>query len=207
MGPIRLLGPITTLDLKLPTVLAFFDVDFEAYCKMGIFILSSTASEDLFCVAPRARPQFSSGFIVFILVEKRSLIVVGTEWMIDAAGCPAEALRDLKILRAVFQRVIAELNLQLIGEPAWQKFPPPGGVTGMALLTESHLTCHTYPEFGVATFNLYCCRARPAWPWQDRLSELLGADEVQVRVLQRQAFSSSDSSLEFPPYARVGRNT
>ena len=131
-------------------------------------------------------------------------MIVGTEWVVDAAGCRAEALCDLEKLRAVFQRVIAELNLQLVGEPAWRQFPPPGGVTGLALLTESHLTCHTYPEFGVATFNLYCCRTRPAWPWRERLSELLGAHEVHVRVLQRQAPSFSDESFELPARARAG---
>lgn len=112
-------------------------------------------------------------------------MIVGTEWIIDATGCDANALADLENLRTLFRRVIAELDLQVVGEVVWQKFSPPGGVTGLALLTESHLTCHTYPEFGVATFNLYCCRARPPWPWQDRLSEMLGAQEVRVRVLRR----------------------
>jgi S-adenosylmethionine decarboxylase len=53
------------------------------------------------------------------------------------------------------------------------------------MLTESHLACHTYPEFGVATFNLYCCRERPAWPWDERLREMLGAHDVCVRSLSR----------------------
>jgi S-adenosylmethionine decarboxylase len=127
-------------------------------------------------------------------------MIVGTEWIIDATGCSAEALRDLENLRAVFRRVIVELNLQVVGEAAWQKFPPPGGVTGLALLTESHLTCHTYPEFGVATFNLYCCRKRPAWPWEERLSEMLGAQEVRVRVLQRQSADVTPSEA----HAQVG---
>ena len=64
---------------------------------------------------------------------------------------------------------------------------PPGGVTGLALLSESHLACHTYPEFGVATFNLYCCRARPRWNWEAVLAEMLGATSVTVRVLERRA--------------------
>ena len=51
--------------------------------------------------------------------------------------------------------------------------------------SESHLACHTYPEFGVATFNLYCCRARPEWPWRGRLREALGATQVTVRALPR----------------------
>jgi S-adenosylmethionine decarboxylase len=124
-------------------------------------------------------------------------MIVGTEWMIDAAGCRAAALSDLESLRAFFDRIIAELNLQVLGEPTWQKFPPPGGITGMLLLTESHLTCHTYPEFGVATFNLYCCRQRPAWPWEERLAEMLGAQEVRVHVQQRQVFLA-ENSREIP---------
>lgn len=162
---------------------------------MRTFILSSTPTEELSSlVTSDAGHQVSADSRISNLVENRSLIV-GTEWMVDAAGCRAEALREIGNLRAVFLRVIAELNLQVVGDPVWQKFPPPGGVTGIALLTESHLTCHTYPEFGIATFNLYCCRPRPAWPWQERLAEMLGANEVRVRVLQRQVPLAFDAAL------------
>lgn len=112
-------------------------------------------------------------------------MIVGTEWLIDASGCSPEALRDAETLRRVFSSIIAELDLQVVGEQIWHQFPPPGGVTGLALLTESHLACHTYPEFRTATFNLYCCRERPAWPWAERLKEMLGARSVNVRVCHR----------------------
>jgi S-adenosylmethionine decarboxylase len=112
-------------------------------------------------------------------------MIVGKEWIIDASGCRADYLRDVNRLRAVFSRVIDELGLQVVGEQLWRQFPTPGGVTGLALLTESHLTCHTYPEFSSATFNLYCCRVRPEWPWCDRLQEMLGARDVNIRVVER----------------------
>lgn len=70
-------------------------------------------------------------------------------------------------------------------EPHWHTFPGAGGVTGLYLLTESHLACHTYPELGVATFNLYTCRSRPEWPWRERLATELGARCVTVRVAER----------------------
>ena len=72
-----------------------------------------------------------------------------------------------------------------MGEPQWHTFPGEGGVTGLVMLTESHLACHTYPEFGVATFNLYCCRERPAWAWDERLRDMIGARDVQVRSVNR----------------------
>jgi S-adenosylmethionine decarboxylase len=115
------------------------------------------------------------------------MLSVGTEWLIEASGCDAERLRDAGALREVFARAVEELGLLVVGEQLWHKFPGEGGVTGLAMLTESHLACHTYPEFGVATFNLYCCRERPAWAWEERLREMLGARSVSVRYMSRAA--------------------
>ena len=112
-------------------------------------------------------------------------MTLGTEWLIDASGCDTAALADLDRLRAVFNRVIRDLDLNVLGEIAWHQFDHPGGVSGLALLSESHLSCHTYPEFGAATFNLYCCRERTSWSWETTLKEMLGATEVKVRVFER----------------------
>ncbi|QYO62165.1 S-adenosylmethionine decarboxylase [Leptolyngbya sp. 7M] len=65
------------------------------------------------------------------------------------------------------------------------KFPGEGGVTGIAALTESHLACHTYPEHNIATFNLYCCRTRPEWDWEGKLSLMLDARSVMVTRIER----------------------
>ena len=112
---------------------------------------------------------------------------VGAEWFVDAEGCLPELLSDVGAVRRVCEQIIADLDLRVIGEAAWHEFPQPGGVTGLFLLTESHLACHTYPESGIATFNLYCCRERPDWPWAERLRESLGATLVTVRFAHRGA--------------------
>ena len=109
----------------------------------------------------------------------------GLEWFIDAEGCRPEALRDAAGLRRVCERVVAELGLHVVGEPHWHQFPGPAGVTALYLLTESHLALHTFPESGLATFNLYCCRPRRPWPWRERLADALGAARVHVRSAAR----------------------
>ena len=111
-------------------------------------------------------------------------MTLGTEWLIDASGCDPTALADLDRLREIFDRVIRDLGLNVLGEIAWHQFEQPNGISGLALLSESHLTCHTYPEFGAATFNLYCCRNRASWPWET-LKEMLSAGDVNVRVFER----------------------
>jgi len=110
---------------------------------------------------------------------------VGTEWLVDAHGCDPSSLRDLEVVRGFLAHVLTRLELRTIGEGQFHKFPGEGGVTGLYLLTESHLSCHTYPEHGVATFNLYCCRPRPDFPWSAELARALGATDVRVRVFQR----------------------
>ncbi len=109
----------------------------------------------------------------------------GTEWVVDAHGCDPDRLRSTDVLKAVFDRVVREVGLCAAGEPVWRVFPGAGGVTGLQLLTESHLACHTFPETGFAAFNLYCCRPRAEWPWAERLREAIGAAEVEITTLVR----------------------
>jgi S-adenosylmethionine decarboxylase len=110
---------------------------------------------------------------------------IGSEWLVDAAGCHPDALTSVATLRSLFDCIIGELDLHPVHEPRFHVFPPPGGVTGFLILSESHLACHTYPEHGIITLNLYCCRPRPDWPWRERLRELVGASDVVVRNFER----------------------
>jgi len=124
---------------------------------------------------------------------------VGVEWVVEALGCDPARLRDEAAPRGVCEQLLAELGLHAVGPGRWHRFPAPGGVTGLYLLTESHLACHTYPEHGLATFNLYCCRPRPRWPWEERLGEALGAARVVVRMLERGEAVSARSASEGQP--------
>lgn len=109
----------------------------------------------------------------------------GTEYVVDARGCDPEALRSPARLQRLFDEVHADLGLRAVAPPVWHVFPGHGGVTGMVLLSESHLTIHTYPETCRAAINLYCCRPSAEWPWESQLQALLGATGVNVRVLRR----------------------
>jgi S-adenosylmethionine decarboxylase len=111
-------------------------------------------------------------------------MIVGTEWLIEAAGCNAELLRDESVMGSLFESIMRDLGLRSVGA-IWHKFPGEGGVTGLVALTESHLACHTYPEHGTATFNLYCCRTRPEWGWEINLKEKLQAVSVTVTKVER----------------------
>ena len=111
--------------------------------------------------------------------------LAGWEWVIDAFGCEPSRLRELARLRRVCDEVIETLGLNVVQSPAWHQFPGHAGVTGLYLLSESHLACHTYPEYALATFNLYCCRDIAPWPWAQALTHQLSASRVEVVKLAR----------------------
>ena len=134
-----------------------------------------------------------------------TVLQAGTEWLVDAAGCDPRQLSDLRHLQQVCAELVDALRLRVIGEPCWHQFPglgageEPGGVTGLYLLAESHLACHTFPEQGRAAFNLYCCRQRPAWDWEDFLSRRLGATHVIARSVPRGPLESNAFACEEQP--------
>jgi len=49
-------------------------------------------------------------------------MTLGTEWLIDASGCDPAALADINRLKTVFDRVIHDLDLHVLGEIAWLQF-------------------------------------------------------------------------------------
>jgi len=42
------------------------------------------------------------------------------------------------------------------------RFTPGGGISGVAVLAESHISVHTWPEWGFAAFDIFMCgKTRP----------------------------------------------
>lgn len=109
----------------------------------------------------------------------------GIHWIIDAHGCAPDVLRDPARLAHLAARCLTELQLTPIGAPFWHVFPDPGGITGFIALAESHFACHTFPEHGSVSLDIFCCRPRGEWDAARLLREELGAAEVQVRRLER----------------------
>ncbi|WP_310571129.1 S-adenosylmethionine decarboxylase [Gemmatimonas sp.] len=110
----------------------------------------------------------------------------GSEWVVEAYGCDPVRLAAPSSLRALFDAIVNELSLHPVGDALWHQFPSPGGITGLLMLAESHLTVHTFPEHASVCVNLFCCTPRAAWDWEARLATLLGAQTVRVRELARE---------------------
>lgn len=83
----------------------------------------------------------------------------------DLYQCPGgELLTDPQTLRTACLEAVAASGLRPVGE-LFHRFAPaagaaadtPVGITGVVLLTESHLAVHTWPELGGVTLDVYVC--------------------------------------------------
>ena len=106
----------------------------------------------------------------------------------DGRGCDAEVLRLEETLRALLERIVAALALHVVGVPQWHTFGGAGGVTALYMLSESHLTLHTFPEHGYFALNLYHCGDRGAAlqpDWGVLLGALAAAQNIRVQCIAR----------------------
>jgi len=78
--------------------------------------------------------------------------------LLSSFGAPADKLTDLEGCRAHFDGLIAAHQLEKVGD-VYHAFPD-GGFTAVVALSESHLSIHTWPAFGTATFDVFLSNFR-----------------------------------------------
>ena len=104
--------------------------------------------------------------------------------LLELYGCDCEKLNDESFLRCSLNRAAKLANatvLHLISN----KFEPQG-VTAIALLAESHISIHTWPESNYSAVDIFTCgkNMMPELASQ-YLIESLMAKEHALRVIER----------------------
>jgi len=110
--------------------------------------------------------------------------LAGTHCLLDLYGCPRDRLEDAAIVRRAVARAVEAAGARLI-EVVVHEFPG-GGVSAIALLAESHLSVHTWPEHGYAGVDVYTCGEETDPQAAARsLAESLAAADRELRTVGR----------------------
>ncbi len=84
--------------------------------------------------------------------------VSGTHCILDLYDCPYDILDNEDFIIDAIKQA-AEKSQTHILDLSSHRFDPQG-VTAVALLTESHLSIHTWPESGYAAADIFSCGQR-----------------------------------------------
>ncbi len=85
--------------------------------------------------------------------ERNGVRFAGTHLIIDLYG--AERLDDLPFIETVLRDCVDKAKATLL-HIHLHPFEP-NGVSGVAVLAESHISVHTWPEEGYAAFDVFMC--------------------------------------------------
>ncbi len=78
----------------------------------------------------------------------------GTHLLVDFWG--ARNLTDLELMEAKFRECVQTCGATLL-HIHLHHFTFNGGISGVAVLAESHISVHTWPERGYAAFDIFMC--------------------------------------------------
>lgn len=85
----------------------------------------------------------------------------GAHLLADLHGVPAAALGDADALEALLTRAAGAAGATVVFAH-FHAFGDGGGITGVVLLAESHISIHTWPEHGFAAIDIFMCGAADA---------------------------------------------
>jgi S-adenosylmethionine decarboxylase len=112
--------------------------------------------------------------------------MVGKHCILELYGCDVARLDDEDFLRATLSVAARRAGATLLNLIT-HRFEPQG-VTGLALLAESHISIHTWPESGYAAVDVFTCGDH-TMPERacSLLARELGASGRKLTSLRREA--------------------
>ncbi len=83
------------------------------------------------------------------------MYALGKHLLLELKNCNKELLDDLDFLKACLNDAAVQSGATVVGE-SFYHFPP-HGVSGILNIAESHISIHTWPEYGYAAVDVFTC--------------------------------------------------
>ena len=123
--------------------------------------------------------------ILSLFASEESHHFKGKHLIASYSGCDEKALSNVDALRAAMENAVAGSGATIL-DSTYYVFPP-NGLTMVILLSESHASIHTYPEYGTCFVDLFTCGELCSNEKFDELLRVyLKPTSVHTKILLRQ---------------------
>lgn len=82
---------------------------------------------------------------------------LGNEAKIDLYGCDPETLKVVSLIESILNEAAINGKATIVSSVFHQFLPV--GVSGIVVISESHIAIHTWPEHGYAAVDVFTCGA------------------------------------------------
>jgi S-adenosylmethionine decarboxylase len=80
---------------------------------------------------------------------------IGHHYIVEASGCNPKIIGSVEKVQAILVKA-AEISGAKVWAISFSKFPP-SGVSGVVVISESHISTHTWPEMRYGALDIYTC--------------------------------------------------
>ncbi|MHB1127621.1 MAG: adenosylmethionine decarboxylase [Bacillota bacterium] len=109
---------------------------------------------------------------------------LGRHVLAEIYGCEFDVLNDIKKVEEIMVNAALEAGAE-VREFVFHKFSPQG-VSGVVVISESHLAIHTWPELGYAAVDVFTCGDKvDPWDACKFLNENFKAKQMEAKEIQR----------------------
>ncbi|MEC9347499.1 MAG: adenosylmethionine decarboxylase [Pseudomonadota bacterium] len=115
-------------------------------------------------------------------IQRDGECFAGTHLLIDVRD--GSRLDDLDHIDATLRACVEAAGATLLSIDL-HHFTPNGGVSGVAILAESHISIHSWPEYGYAALDVFMCGAARPQDAVPVLRQAFGTDNVHVEEIRR----------------------
>lgn len=108
--------------------------------------------------------------------------VIGKHLIADFSGCSSQS--DIKSFELALRSAAEQAGATVL-DVVLHEFPANNGITGVAILAESHISIHSWPEHDYIAFDIFMCgEADPQIALQS-LTEFFSPAKVTTRIIDR----------------------
>ncbi|WP_197051413.1 adenosylmethionine decarboxylase [Caloranaerobacter azorensis] len=109
---------------------------------------------------------------------------LGRHILAEFYNCDRDILNDHALIEKYMNEAAIEAKATIV-KSVFHLFNP-WGVSGVVVIQESHLTIHTWPEYGYAAVDLFTCGDEvDPWIAFDYLKEKLKAEKTETQEVPR----------------------
>lgn len=114
-------------------------------------------------------------------IRRDGRVFAGTHLIIEVVN--GHGLDEEDRIQQAFRDCVEDCGATLLHIHT-HKFSPQG-VSGVAVLAESHISVHTWPEIGYGAFDVFMCGDAQPWRAVDVLKRAFATEDVRVQELLR----------------------
>jgi len=123
---------------------------------------------------------------------------LGRHILAEFSGCDRHLLNDLPFIESILKEAARKARATVV-DSVFHRYNP-HGLSGVVVIAESHLSIHTWPEYGYAAVDFFTCGDQVD-PWEAcrYMQEKLNCRELNTREVPRGLPGRDDEILPHKP--------